>query len=117
MGEADSWLPLLARPADGQLQTVGQLPSVLRADGPGGVAAGGLRQDDDHLAVAVRPDRDAQWMLLGLDARCVGRPAEREIALQEPPMLSRVYNPASDGKRSQMRLREPSSESIVTKRS
>ena len=49
---------LLARPADRQLQPVGQLPAVPGADGALGVAVRGLRQGDRHVAVAAGLHRD-----------------------------------------------------------
>ena len=49
---------LLARPADRQLQPVGQLPAVPGANGALGVAVRGLRQGDRHVAVAAGLHRD-----------------------------------------------------------
>ena len=49
---------LLFRPADGQVQPVGELPVVLRADRPRIVAVGGHGQRDGHLGVRGRLDVD-----------------------------------------------------------
>ena len=58
--------PLLARTADGQFQPVGQHPAIIGADRALGVAVRGDWQHNAHLAVAVRPDRDAPVGVAGL---------------------------------------------------
>ena len=65
--------PLLARPADGALQAVGQLPIAAGADGPLRVAVRGGGQSDRHVPVGVRADDDLPSEVLAADQPPRGR--------------------------------------------
>ena len=45
---------LLARPADGEVQRIGQFSSILGADGSVSIAVRGYREDDGHIPVPTR---------------------------------------------------------------